>query len=83
MFDRYGTFLKKAPVTGWYRIAVNDKYIYGIDAGASFHYYNTATLLTGQRKLPATLSGTYNYQVANNKLFAWTRDSLHIYTYPF
>ncbi|MGV3658246.1 MAG: hypothetical protein ACO1NX_09835, partial [Chitinophagaceae bacterium] len=83
MFDRYGTFLKKAPVTGWHRIAVYDKYIYGIDAGASFNYYNTATLLTGQRKLPAALNGTYNYQLANNKLFAWTRDSLHIYTYPF
>lgn len=83
MFDHYGTFRKKAGITGWQRIAVFDKYIYGIDANASFSNYNTATLLTEQRKLPTALKGTYNYQVANNKLFAWTRDSLHIYTYPF
>ena len=83
LFDHYGTFRKKVGITGWQRIAVFDKYIYGIDANAAFNNYNTATLLTDQRKLPAALHGTYNYLVANNKLFAWTRDSLHIYTYPF
>jgi len=83
LFDHYGTFRKKIGITGWQRIAVFDKYIYGIDAGAAFNYYNTATLLTDQRKLPTMANGAYQYQVANNKLFAWTRDSLHIYTYPF
>ena len=82
LFDHYGTFRKKLPITGWQRIAVADKYVYGMDAGAVFHYYNMNTLLTDQRKLPL-LNGAYNYQLANNKLFAWTRDSLHIYTYPF
>lgn len=83
LFDHFGTFRKKLPITNWHRVAVFDKYIYGIDADASFNYYNTATLLSNQKKLPPVLNSTYNYHVANNKLFAWTKDSLHIYTYPF
>lgn len=82
LFDHYGTFRKKLPITSWHRIAVWDKYIYGIDAHA-VNFYNTATLLTNQKSLPHQLNGNYNYHVANNKLFAWTGDSLHIYTYPF
>ena len=83
LFDHFGTFRRKLPITNWHRVAVSDKFLYGIDADASFNYYNTATLLSNQKKLPPVLNGAYNYHVANNKLFAWTKDSLHIYTYPF
>lgn len=83
VFDHYGTFRKKLPITNWQRIAVFDKYVYGITADAAFNYYNTATLLSNQRQLPQVQNSRYNYHVANNKLFAWTKDSLHIYTYPF
>lgn len=82
LFDHYGTFRKKLPITQWQRIAVLEGYVYGTAANA-VHFYNTATLLTRQQPLPAAPSGLYNYHVANNKLFAWTKDSLHIYTYPF
>jgi hypothetical protein len=82
LFDQFGTFRKKIPITNWKGITVRDKYIYGIDNNKAFSFYNTSTLLSTQKALPL-LHGAYNYQVANNKLFAWTHDSLHIYNYPF
>lgn len=83
LFDHFGTFRKKLPITHWQRVAVFDKYIYGIHANA-VNFFNTSTLLTSNKALPTQPAGNnYNYHVANNKLFAWTRDSLHIYTYPF
>lgn len=81
LFDYYGAFKKKLPITGWQSLAVFDAYITGIQ-GSSIQYFNTATLLSGTRKLPVTLQPAQNLQLANNKLFSWSRDSVTIYNYP-
>jgi hypothetical protein len=83
LFDYYGTFRKKLPVTAWTHLYIMDKYILGFTANGTLNAYNTATLLTSQKVLPLLQNSAYKYQVANNKLFAWTRDSLHIYANPF
>jgi hypothetical protein len=81
LFDYYGSFKKKLPITGWQHIAVWNNYITGIQAG-SFQFFNTATLLSGTRKLPSVHWQQGNILLANNKVFWWTKDSVSIYNYP-
>ena len=81
LFDHYGSFKKKLPITGWQRIAVFNNYITGIQ-GSSLEYFNTATLLSGERKLPFILEPQQQIQMANGKLFCWTADSVSVFNYP-
>jgi hypothetical protein len=81
LFDYYGSFKKKLPVTGWQSLAVWNHFITGIQ-GNRFHYFNTATLLSGARALPVAPQPLQNFRMANNKLFYWTADSVRIYNYP-
>jgi hypothetical protein len=79
LFDYYGTFKKKLPITNWQQVSIFKNYITGIQRD-SMLYFNTTTWLSGARKLPVTLQ--QHVQAANSKLFCWTTDSVHIYKYP-
>ena len=81
LFDYYGTFKKKLPITGWQRLAIWNNYITGIQDRA-FQYFNTATLLSGSRKFSQPQWQPNQVQLANNKAFSWTKDSVSIYNYP-
>jgi hypothetical protein len=81
LFDYYGSFKKKLPITGWSHITVWNNYITGIQ-NSQLHYFNTTTLLSGARPLPVASQPLRQFQIANNKLFSWTPDSVHIYNYP-
>ena len=81
LFDYYGSFKKKLPITQWDRITVAEPYLFGI-YGNRFHYFNTSVLLSGQKDLPLTLQ-QYRHRITNNKLFSWNRDSLQVYGFPF
>lgn len=82
LFDHYGTFKKKLPITGWQNLAVINNVIIGFQ-GNSLQSYNTTTLLSGVHTLPATGQPLEHIQIANNKLFSWSADSVHIYNIPF
>lgn len=79
LFDYYGGFKKKLPITGWQGIAVWNQYITGIQAN-QLQFFNTATLLSGTKPLPAGLP--QHLRIANNKLYGFTADSVCIYHYP-
>ena len=81
LFDYYGSFKKKLPITQWDRITVAEPYLFGI-YGNRFHYFNTSVLLSGQKDLPLTLQ-QYRHRITNNKLFSWNRVSLQVYGFPF
>jgi hypothetical protein len=81
LFDYYGAFKKKLPITGWQYLAVWEQYITGIQ-GSSLQYFNTATMLSGARKLPVTTAPAANLQWANNKIFLWNASSVSLYNYP-
>lgn len=81
LFDYYGAFKKKLPVTGWQHIAVWNHYITGIQDN-HFQFFNTATLLSGMRTLPVAQPPLQNIHIAGNKLFYWGNDSVSIYNYP-
>jgi hypothetical protein len=46
-----------------------------------FQYYNTTTLLSGTRPLPPAAQALSHIQLANNKVFSWTADSVRVYKY--
>jgi hypothetical protein len=81
LFDYYGSFKKKLPITGWQRIGVFNNYITGIKNN-NLQFFNMATLLSGEHKLPTPFQTAQQVQVANNKLFYWTPNSVSIYNYP-
>lgn len=81
LFDYYGSFKRKLPITQWKAISVAEPYITGIQDNR-FHYFNTSVLLSGQKPLPVSWQ-SMQIRLANKKLFSWTRDSLQVYHFPF
>ena len=81
LFDYYGAFKKKLPITGWLSLAVFNNYITGIQDN-SIQYYNTSTLISGSHKLPVVLQPSDNFKMSNRKLLLWSKDSVSIYNYP-
>ena len=81
-FDHYGTFKKKIPIKGWKNISVTNNIITGISDN-SVQYYNTSNLMQSSRRLPSATVDQTNFYIRSNKLFAWSKDGLRIYTNPF
>jgi hypothetical protein len=83
LFDRYGAYKKKLPITGWKNIAVIEKYITGIQAN-SLAIYNTATLMQTTRALPSEFQNSFNnYIIGNTKLFGLNKDGIKSYSIPY
>ncbi|MFN2457614.1 MAG: hypothetical protein ABR502_05385 [Chitinophagaceae bacterium] len=82
VFDHYGTFKRKIPVTKWKNISITDKLIYGLH-DQWLQSYNTSTLMQHKHSLPETSGSFLNYIIVNTKLFAVAKDSVNIYTYKF
>ncbi len=82
VFDHYGTFKRKIPITKWQNIFISDKYISGL-YNNSILFYNTSTLIQQKVNLPASPGAFTNYIIANTKLFTLAKDSLNIYSYKF
>jgi hypothetical protein len=78
VFDNYGTFKRKIPITGWASVDVSDKYIMGINS-QSLQSYNISTLLQAQQKFPGNFTPYYSYHVSNNRLLALAKEGLFIY----
>lgn len=83
LFDRYGTYKKKLPVTGWKNIAVIDQYITGIQAN-SIAIFNTATYIQTSLSLPSEFRNSFsNYNIGNTKLFGLSKDGIKSYNIPY
>lgn len=80
IFDNYGSFKRKVPITGWSQLNITDKHITGI-AGGSIQDYNVTTLLQSAQKFPGDFTPYYQYHISNNKLLALSKEGLHIYRY--
>jgi hypothetical protein len=80
IFDNYGSFKRKIPITGWSHINITDKHILGI-ADRSMQDYNVTTLLQSAQKFPGNFTPYYQYHISNNKLLALSKEGLHIYRY--
>jgi hypothetical protein len=80
IFDRYGTFKRRIPVSGWSNVSVTDKYILGISNDA-LQAYNISTLMQSEQKFPGNFTPYYHYSISNNKLIALSKEGIHIYRY--
>lgn len=80
VFDHYGTFKRKIPVSGWSNVSITDKYILGI-SNEALQSYDVSTFTQAQHKFPGNFSPYYRYHISNNKLIALSKDALHIYRY--
>lgn len=80
VFDNYGSFKRKLPITGWSSISIVDKQVVGIGS-QSVQSYNITSLLQSQQKFPGNFTPYYRYNISNNKLLALSKEGLHIYRY--
>ena len=80
VFDHYGTYKRKIPLSGWSNVSITDKYVLGI-SNESLQSYNVSTLIQSQQKFPGNFTPYYRYYISNNKLVALSKDGLHIYSY--
>ncbi len=80
IFDNYGSFKRKIPLTGWSNIYISDKKITGIK-DQSMQAYNVSTLLQSQHIFPGDFTPYFRYNISNNKLLALSKQGLHIYRY--
>lgn len=78
VFDYYGTFKRKIPVTGSNAVDIMDKYIMGVSK-AGIQTYNLSSLLQSEKKFPGDFTPYYNYRINNNRLLALSKEGLFIY----
>lgn len=80
VFDHFGTFKRKIPLSGWSNLSITDKYVLGI-SNESLQSYNVSTLMQSEQKFPGNFTPYYRYYISNNKLVALSKDGLYIYSY--
>ena len=79
VFDYYGTFRKKFPLSNWASFGVLNKRFAGIQNGM-LTFYNPSTFMQQQYQFPSSFGSFSRYLIGNTKLFALSKDSLSIYT---
>lgn len=78
VFDQYGTFKRKMPLSGWENISVTEKQILGTSNNA-LQVYQPSTLMHTHQPLPPHFSSYYRYFLSHNKLLALSPKGLFIY----
>jgi hypothetical protein len=82
IFDHYGSFKKKYPLTQWSTFKVNDKNLIGFSNNALV-IYNTVNLEMEQYQFPSSFGSFNRYVTGNTKLFALGKDTVSIYNFRF
>jgi hypothetical protein len=82
VFDHYGTYRKKFPLSQWTGLSIKDKQIYGISNNALV-VYNTTNFMQQQYQFPSSFGSFNRYVTGNSKLFTMGKDSISIYNFRF
>jgi hypothetical protein len=82
VFDHYGTYRKKFPLSQWTGLSIKDKQIYGISNNALV-VYNTNNFMQQQYQFPSSFGSFNRYVTGNSKLFTLGKDSISIYNFRF
>jgi hypothetical protein len=82
VFDHYGTYRKKFPLSQWTGLSIRDKQIYGISNNALV-VYNTSNYIQQQYQFPSSFGSFNRYMTGNTKLFTLGKDSISIYNFRF
>lgn len=82
VFDHYGSYRKKFPLSQWSGISVRDQQIYGI-SNQALVIYNTGNFMQQQYQFPSSFGSFNRYVTGNAKLFTLGKDSISIYNFRF
>jgi len=80
VFDYYGAFKNKLPITGWSNFKVTGKYIFGSRDNQLFRY-NIKTLTTDHWKMPDQINQSQSFNFSSSRLYALRKDSIEIYSF--
>jgi hypothetical protein len=78
VFDNYGTFQKKIPVTAWANIDIRNGMIVRLGQ-KEILVYNPTNFIDRSRKLPSAFTPYLHSFTTGNKLVSFSQDSLAIY----
>lgn len=81
VFDNYGSFKKKIPVTNWQSLQVINNHIISTNKEVVM-VYNPSTFMQSERKLPAFKPYLHAF-TGNNKVITFSTTSLQVYQYKF
>jgi len=80
VFDYYGAFKNKLPITGWKNFKVAGKYIFGSKDDKLFRY-NIKTFRTEDWKMPEQIYLARSFNFSSSRLYALRKDGIEIYTF--
>jgi len=80
VFDYYGAFKNKLPITGWKNFKVAGKYIFGSKDDKLFRY-NIKTFRTEDWKMPEQISLARSFNFSSSRLYALRQDGIEIYSF--
>lgn len=80
VFDYYGAFKNKIPISGWQNFKVAGKYIFGSKDNKLFRY-NIKTFMTDEWKMPDELFSSKSFNFSSSRLYALKKDSIEIYSF--
>ncbi|MCU7551080.1 hypothetical protein OCK74_18315 [Chitinophagaceae bacterium LB-8] len=80
VFDYYGTFKRKLPLSNWNSIVIAGKNVLGI-SNNGINNYSTATLMESRYMFPQNFLRYYRYSLSQNKLIALSKNSVSIFSY--
>lgn len=82
VFDDYGTFKRKLPVTNWKSVVIAGKNVLGTSSyGVSS--FSTITFMEKRFSFPKNFFPYYRYSLSQNKLIALGRDSVSVFSYRY
>jgi hypothetical protein len=82
VFDYYGTFKRKLPLSNWSSIVIAGKNVLGI-SNNGINNFSTATLMERRYLFPENFLPYYRYSLSQNKLIALSKDSVSIFSYKY
>jgi hypothetical protein len=82
VFDYYGTFKRKMPLSKWSSIVIAGKNVLGI-SNNGINNYSTVTLMEKRFPFPENFLPYYRYSLSQNKLIALSKDSVSIFSYKY
>ncbi len=82
VFDQYGSFHSRIPLTHLKNMAIIGNTIAGIDS-AGLHTYNMGNLMEKKYQFPSSFGSFSNYIIGNTRIFGFSKDAISIYTFRF
>lgn len=82
VFDYYGSFKRKLPITNWNSVVIAGKNILGTSS-YGVNSFSTITFMEKRFLFPKNFFPYYRYSLTQNKLIALGKDSVSVFSYRY